>query len=72
MHTTVSIPGMHCDSCAQLIQDVSSEFSEIKNVQVDLSTKKVVLEYEDGFDQAKWKTEIETLGDAYKVHPVSS
>jgi hypothetical protein len=29
MQTHVSIPGIHCASCAALIKDVSSEFSSI-------------------------------------------
>ncbi len=72
MQTTVSIPGMHCDSCAMLIKDVSAEFSEIKNVQVNLSTKKVLLEHDDALDLPKWKKEIEALGDAYRTFPVAS
>ena len=72
MKTTVRIPGIHCASCAALIKDVSSEFSTIKNVSVDLKTKKVTLEHEEGFDQGKWKKEIEALGDAYKVHTTSA
>lgn len=71
MQTTVTIPGIHCASCAALIKDVSSEFPEIKNVSVDLEGKKVVLEHDDAFNLGKWKQEIETLGDTYKVHPAS-
>ena len=59
---------MHCESCAMLIKDVSSEFPAIKNVHVDLQTKNVTLEHEEGLPLAEWITEIETLGDAYKVH----
>ena len=50
-----------------LIKDVSSEFPAIKNVSVDLQTKKVTLEHEEGLDLVPWKKEIEALGDAYKV-----
>ena len=67
--TTLSISGMHCDSCAALIKDVSAEFPAIKKVNVDLTSKKVTLEYEDDFDLAKWQAEIEGLGEAYKVSP---
>lgn len=59
---------MHCESCAALIKDVSSEFPTIKNVDVDLQTKKVTLEHEEGLDLGKWTQEIEALGDAYAVH----
>lgn len=67
--TTVSIPGIHCASCAALIQDVSREFSSIKSTDVDLETKKVTLDHDDGFDMEEWKAEIEALNAAYRVHP---
>lgn len=67
MKTTVSIPGMHCASCVSLVKDVSSDFSEIKEVHVDLDSKQVVIDHEDKLDLNKWKSEIESLGDAYKV-----
>ncbi|MEK9160206.1 MAG: heavy metal-associated domain-containing protein [Patescibacteria group bacterium] len=67
MKTTLSIPGMHCASCLLLVKDVSSEFTEIQNVHVDLETKKVFLEHMDDFDLQNWISEIEALGEAYKV-----
>jgi len=70
MFTVVSIPGIHCASCAAMIKDVSSEFPEIKNVAVDVQTKHVILDHAEGFDIEKWRAEIESLGDAYKVLPV--
>ncbi len=69
MQTTVSIPGMHCASCAALIKDVSSEFPEIQTVNVDITTKKVTLEHAADFPIDAWKTEIESLGETYKVQP---
>lgn len=74
MQTAFSIPGMHCASCANLIKDVSSEFPQIQNIDVDLSGKKVTLDHGDDFDVTKWQNEIESLGDTYKVLrlPVSS
>ncbi len=68
--TEVSIPGIHCASCAALIKDVSSEFPEITNVAVDVESKKVTLEHDDSFDISTWKAEIEALGGTYKVTPV--
>ena len=70
MTTTVSIPGIHCPSCAALIKDVSSEFSAIKNVDVDIETKKVILDHDDSFDMQKWTQEIEALDEKYKIHPL--
>lgn len=71
MQTTVSIPGIHCASCAALIKDVSSEFPSIKNVDVDVDTKKITLEHDENFDQQKWTEEIEALDEKYKVQSAS-
>jgi copper chaperone CopZ len=70
MQTIVSIPGIHCDACAALIKDVSSEFSSIKNVDVDIDTKKVTLDHEEDFDLQRWKNEIESLDKKYAVFSV--
>ena len=67
MQTTVSIPGIHCASCAALIKDISSEFASIKSVDVDVDTKKVTLDHEEGFDFQQWKKEIESLDRKYAV-----
>jgi copper chaperone CopZ len=69
MKTIVSIPGMHCASCAALIKDVSTEFPQIQNADVNVETKIVTLDHAENFDFATWKAEIESLGDAYKVLP---
>ncbi len=71
MQTTVSIPGIHCASCAALIKDVSSEFPAIKQAEVDIETKKVTIDHDDGFDMKKWTEEIEALDPKYKILPVS-
>ena len=71
MQTTVSIPGIHCASCSALIKDVSSEFPAIKQAEVDIETKKVTLDHDDGFDMQKWTEEIEALDPKYKILPVS-
>lgn len=72
MQTTVSIPGIHCPSCAALIKDVSSEFSAIKNAEVDIDTKNVTLDHDESLDMQKWTDEIEALDEKYKVHPVAA
>jgi copper chaperone CopZ len=69
--TKVSIPGIHCPSCAALIKDVSSEFSSITHIDVDLETKNVTLDHTESFDLQKWQTEIEALDEKYKVQSVS-
>ena len=71
MKTTVSIPGIHCASCAAMIKDVSSEFPEITNVAVDIDTKEVNIEHNDSLDYQKWVAEVESIGDTYTVHKLS-
>ena len=66
--TTVSIPGIHCASCAALIKDVSSEFPSIKQVDVNIDTKNVSIEHDESFDMLKWSQEIESLDPKYKIH----
>ena len=67
MQSTFSIPGIHCASCAALIRDVSSEFSSIKTVDVDIAAKNVTLDHDESFDVQKWTEEIESLGEKYSV-----
>ena len=50
--TKVSIPGIHCEGCAKLIKDVTSDYPLITNVDVDLNTKTVTLEHDPDFDLA--------------------
>jgi copper chaperone CopZ len=66
--TRVSIPGIHCEGCAKLIKDVSTEYQQITNVDVDLGTKTVTLDHDPDFDLKKWSDEIESLDEKYKVH----
>lgn len=71
MKTTLSIPGMHCNSCAALVKDVSSEFPAIKNVIVDMKTKQVELDHSEDLDMNAWIKEVESLGEKYKVQKVA-
>jgi hypothetical protein len=50
---------------------VSSEFPAIKSVNVDVETKKVVLDHDESFDMQKWTEEIESLDAKYKVQSAS-
>lgn len=71
MLTTVSIPGIHCAACANLIKDVSGDFPAIKQVDVNIDTKQVTLDHDENLDMAQWTNEIESLDDKYKVQPLS-
>ena len=70
MQTTVSIPGIHCEGCKKLIEEVTFEFPDVQHVDVNLETKKVVLDHGEDFIFDQWKTEIESLNPAYTVHPL--
>ncbi|MFA6039033.1 MAG: heavy-metal-associated domain-containing protein [Candidatus Peribacteraceae bacterium] len=72
MQTTVSIPGMHCASCAALVKDVTSAFPEIRHIEVDLETRRVTMEHDDAFTIEHWKDEVQGLGEEYTVYPVAS
>lgn len=70
MKTIVSVPGIHCSSCAALIKEVSSDFPSIHDITVDLDAKKVTLDHDEGFDLETWSQEVEALDPAYTVHPL--
>lgn len=67
MQTTVSIPGIHCASCAALITDVSGDFPSIQQVDVNIDTKQVTLEHDEEFDLRSWAKEVEALDAKYRV-----
>ena len=71
MQTIVSIPGIHCEGCSKLIVDVSNDVSGVTSVKVDLKSKQVTINHDNGFKFQDWKKEIEALNPDYKVHPVS-
>ena len=71
MQTIISIPGIHCESCASLIKDVSSEFPSVINTDVDLAAKQVTIDHDDHFPFEEWKKEIESLNPAYHVQSPS-
>lgn len=68
--TKVSIPGIHCDSCVKLVQDVSKEYPTIRNVDVNLAAKTVTIDHDDDFDFAQWSAEVVALGSDYAVTPL--
>ena len=66
MKKTLTIKGMHCTSCKELIEEVSKEISGIQSCTVDVKGGKAVVVYEGQVDWGKLKKEIEALGE-YKV-----
>lgn len=71
MITKVSIPGIHCPSCAALIKDVSSDFPSIETVDVNIDSKIVTIHHNNDFSIQKWSEEIEALDPTYGIHPLS-
>ncbi len=69
MKTNLKIEEFHCNSCKMLVEDVCSDFPEIKSCKINAKTGEVTLEHGDSFNLAKFKKEIESLG-AYKVKKV--
>lgn len=67
MKTIFTVKGTHCESCKALIEDVCKEMSGVSSVNADFKTGKVVVEHSVPLDKKKLKSEIESLGDKYKV-----
>lgn len=72
MQTTVSIPGIHCEGCKRLIEDVSKDTKGVTSAHADLATKRVTVEHDETFDFTQWKKDIEELNPDYIVHPAAS
>lgn len=66
MKTTLTVKGMHCQSCKVLIEDVCSEIVGVKSCTLDFKSGKLVVEHEQGLDMKRVKKEIEGAGE-YKV-----
>ena len=65
MKQTITIEGMHCDSCKVLIEDIASAINGIKSCKVDVKSGKMIVEHEVA-DLKQLKKEIEAAGE-YKV-----
>ena len=65
MKTTLSIKGMHCESCKVLIEEVCKDVAGVKSCSVDVKKGTVVIEHEKA-DTKTIKKEIEKIGQ-YKV-----
>jgi len=58
---------MHCEACSALIKDISSEFPDIKNIDVDLQTKNVTLDHDESFNFQQWKNDVESIDQKYAI-----
>lgn len=61
MRKTLLVEGMSCAHCEKAVKSALGELSEVKNVQVNLATKKVVVEGE-GLVDDKLREAIDEAG----------
>lgn len=61
MKKTLLVEGMSCGHCEKAVKAALGELPEVKNVEVDLSTKKVVVEGE-GLVDDKLREAIDEAG----------
>ncbi len=62
----LSISGMHCISCAKIIETTLEEKEGVSSISVNYDSKKAFLEFDQQkLNLAEIKNEIETLG--YKI-----
>ncbi len=53
---TYHIPGINCNHCVHTIKTELSEVEGVKDVQADLASKQVTIQYEAPADESKLKT----------------
>lgn len=58
----ISIIGMHCASCATLIERRLNKISGVKKATVNYATEKTSLEYDEGVDENLFTAAIKSLG----------
>lgn len=61
MKKTLLVEGMSCGHCEKAVKSALGELSGVKNVEVDLGTKKVVVEGE-GLEDNLLKDAVEDAG----------
>lgn len=62
MKTILKIEGLHCASCKAVIEDVASEFPQIRSADVHVEVGLAKIEHEDAFDLTLFIKEINNLG----------
>jgi copper chaperone len=62
-HTAFIVNGMTCGHCQAAIEKVLAELSGVSSAQVDLRSKKVVVQYDDDqVNPAAMKKAVEDIG----------
>lgn len=62
MKTSLKAPDIGCDHCANKIKKELAKLKGITNVQVDVATKMVTLEYDSPQTLAQVKTQLAEIG----------
>jgi copper chaperone len=62
MKTSIKAPDIGCDHCANKIKKELAKLKGITNVQVDISTKIVTLEYDSPQTLAQAKSQLAEIG----------
>ena len=70
MEKTISVKGMHCNSCNLLIEDAVSEIKGVEGVKANFQTGKVAVKYSDESIMPKIRLAIEKEG--YSVECVQA
>ena len=48
--TIIRVGGMHCEHCAQSVQNAIQNIDDVKSVNVDLKNKKVTIKHNNDLD----------------------
>ena len=62
MKKELLVDGMHCENCANRIKKVLGSIEEIKDIDVNLDMKKVIITLNKEIDDTIIKKKIEDLG----------
>jgi copper chaperone CopZ len=62
MKTSLKAPDIGCDHCANKIKKELAKFKGVTNVQVDIPTKMVTLDYDSPQVLAQVKTQLAEIG----------
>lgn len=58
-----TVTGMTCHACKKIIEMTASDFPEIKKCEVDFTTGRGTMEYDNGFHPDRFKNEVDKIGN---------
>lgn len=61
-----TVEGMSCMHCVRTIQNAVAKLSGVKQVQVSLETKKLLIEFDSSFKEQELKSALEEEGYTLK------